>query len=501
MVHAGDLPRVRAAFEAARSGDGAWFVEHRVVHADGAVRHLVSRGRFTFDGAGAARQAVRLVGALLDVTAERDAEVALRESETRFRHLADSIPQLAWIADADGSIGWYNDRWYAYTGTDLEQMKGWGWQIVHHPDHVEAVTDKFRTSIASGEPWEDTFPLRGADGVYRWFLSRAHPIHDADGRVLRWFGTNTDITEQRAAAAALRDLNEALEARVAERTAALAAANVQLEARNRELQDFAHVASHDLQEPLRKIQSFASLLATEYTDELGGDGRHYVARAQAAAERMSGLIRDLLAFSRVATTQHPATPVDLDAVLAAVLVDLDVRVAQTGGVVESGDPRHHRRRRGADAAAVPEPRRQCPQVPPRRRAPRRARDGRADGGCRAPDRGRQRHRVRAEARGPHFRSLPAPPRQARVRGHRHGPRHRAPHRRAPRRHRRRRKRAGRGQPIRRHAAGGVRLCAIARAARPQRESRKPLLCKDLRLLVRGADGTRTRDLRRDRAAF
>ncbi len=104
-----------------------------------------------------------------------------------------------------GAIFWYNRRWYDYTGTSFAQMRGWGWQVAHHPDHVERVTDAIRRSVQEDEPWEDTFPLRRHDGVYRWFLSRASPLRGADGRVVRWFGTNTDITDQRAAETRLRD--------------------------------------------------------------------------------------------------------------------------------------------------------------------------------------------------------------------------------------------------------------------------------------------------------
>lgn len=124
-------------------------------------------------------------------------ERRLRESESRFRMLADNIAQLAWIAESDGDILWYNRRWYDYTGTDLEQMRGWGWREVHHPDHVERVETRFRDHISSGEEWEDLFPLRSADGEWRWFLSRAKPIRDEDDSIVCWFGTNTDITEQR----------------------------------------------------------------------------------------------------------------------------------------------------------------------------------------------------------------------------------------------------------------------------------------------------------------
>ena len=120
----------------------------------------------------------------------------ISQSEKRFRQLANSIPQLAWMTDGTGAIHWYNDRWFEYTGTTIDSMRGWGWQSVHHPDHIDRVVEHFKSCIAAGEAWEDTFPLRGADGAYRWFLSRAFPLHDDGGKVTAWFGTNTDITEQ-----------------------------------------------------------------------------------------------------------------------------------------------------------------------------------------------------------------------------------------------------------------------------------------------------------------
>ena len=150
------------------------------------------------------RGAVRGFGTVTrNITERRRAEEALRDSEQRFRTLADNISQFAWMADAKGWIFWYNQRWYDYTGTTLEQMRGWGWRAVHHPDHVDRVVQRIQHSWDTGEVWEDTFPLRGRDGTYRWFLSRALPIRDADGRVVLWFGTNTDITERLLASEAL----------------------------------------------------------------------------------------------------------------------------------------------------------------------------------------------------------------------------------------------------------------------------------------------------------
>src|SRR5262249_44935260 len=107
--------------------------------------------------------------------------------ERQFRTLANSISQLAWMADGEGSIFWYNDRWFDYTGTKLEEMKGWGWQKVHHPDELARVVERIKVAFATGQPWEDTFPLRSKTGEYRWFLSRALPIFDAEGKIARWF--------------------------------------------------------------------------------------------------------------------------------------------------------------------------------------------------------------------------------------------------------------------------------------------------------------------------
>src|SRR5215467_47140 len=172
----------------------------------------------------------RLLNVIASVAGQLDllhratrAEAAARERQ--FRTLANSISLLAWMADGEGYIFWYNDRWYEYTGATLEEMKGWGWQKVHHPDEVARVVERIKVAFATGQPWEDTFPLRSKAGEYRWFLSRALPIFDAEGKVARWFGTNTDITEQRELAQALRESRDQLEQKVARRTAELSRTN------------------------------------------------------------------------------------------------------------------------------------------------------------------------------------------------------------------------------------------------------------------------------------
>ena len=145
-----------------------------------------------------------------DITQRKQAEEALRQSEEQFRALADAMTNLAWWANADGYLTWYNRRWYEYTGATPEQMEGWGWQSVHDPQALPAVMARWQASIATGDPFDMTFPLRGADGQYRRFLTRAMPLKDAQGRVERWFGTNTDVEELTRTEEALRQSEERL---------------------------------------------------------------------------------------------------------------------------------------------------------------------------------------------------------------------------------------------------------------------------------------------------
>ena len=232
-------------------------------------RQLVSLGRF----ASSAYQVVESLNLL-----EKQVD-AVRESEERFHTLADNISQLAWMADAQGWIYWYNQRWFDYTGTTLEEMQGWGWKQVHHPDHVERVVQRIQQSWDSGEAWEDTFPLRGKDGEYRWFLSRALPICDATGKIVRWFGTNTDVTDQRATEEALDMAREAAE------TA------------NRAKDRFLAVLSHELRTPLAPV--LMTVAAMDMNPDLAPAIRNDVAMIRRNVELEARLIDDLLDLSRV----------------------------------------------------------------------------------------------------------------------------------------------------------------------------------------------------------
>jgi PAS domain S-box-containing protein len=171
---------------------------------------------------------IGVVGVSEDLTLRRNAEEALRRSESQFNAFANSLPELCWMAQPDGHIFWYNDRWYEYTGTSPEQMQGWGWQSVHDPEILPTVMERWKSSLDTGKPFEMEFPLLGADGTFRWFLTRIRPLHDAAGNVVRWYGTNTNVDEQRRLFESLTEARDHLEKRVQERTVELNTANESL---------------------------------------------------------------------------------------------------------------------------------------------------------------------------------------------------------------------------------------------------------------------------------
>jgi PAS domain S-box-containing protein len=148
-------------------------------------------------------------------------EQAVRRAEQQFRQLANAMPQLAWIADADGKSLWYNDGWYLYTGKTFSELAGSGWQSLHDPLILPEVLRRWQDCIRSGVPFEMEFPLLGADGQFRWFLTRITPVKDQGVKSARWLGTSTDVHAQREAREILRSNQERLESEVAKRTAAL----------------------------------------------------------------------------------------------------------------------------------------------------------------------------------------------------------------------------------------------------------------------------------------
>jgi PAS domain S-box-containing protein len=205
MIHPNDREFVERHLAHSLATKTIYQAEYRITRPDGFPGWIYATGRTIYGPDGKPR---RIMGVTIDITERRIAEQSLRENEAQLRALADSIPQLAWAADRRGHHIWYNKRWFDYTGTTLDEMRGMGWKSVHDPEVLPRVLEAWEEAMATGCPFEMEHPLRRADGVFRWFLTRVEPVCNAQGDVVQWFGTNTDIDEKRIAEVALRESEE-----------------------------------------------------------------------------------------------------------------------------------------------------------------------------------------------------------------------------------------------------------------------------------------------------
>ncbi len=221
------------------------------------------------------------------------AELKAAEEDRLAAVLLENMPELAWTARADGHVDLYNRRWFEFTGTTLEEIEGWGWQKVHDPAVLPAVVERWKHSIATGAPFEMEFPIRGADGRFRWFLTRARPRRDAAGKVVRWFGTTTDIDEERRA---------------------------------RQFQErFVAILGHDLRNPLSAIDMATGVL--RHRAEKAGDAAtpRVLDRIQSSSRRMARMIDQILDLSRTRIAgglEMKLTSVDLASLLTGIVEEL-----------------------------------------------------------------------------------------------------------------------------------------------------------------------------------
>ncbi|MDQ1469545.1 MAG: hypothetical protein QOJ99_1025, partial [Bryobacterales bacterium] len=290
---------------------GEPFVAHespiRLTGADGTLRDLYVNFVYlaTRDIAG---EIDGIFAHVTDVTDMVLARKQVEDSERQFRTLAETIPHLAWMADETGHIFWYNRRWYDYTGTVFEDMEGWGWQKVHDPQVLPDIVAAWKSAIGSGQPFEMVVPLKGSDSSFRSFLTRAEPVKDNQGRVVRWLGTNTDITDQRRTEDELRRMN-------------------------RELEEFAYVASHDLREPLRMVNIYTHLIV-KTLGEVDGKLGLYSGFVRRGVAQMEKLINDLLTYSRTVQAEElPVGIADLSVSLNEAMSVLKDRFEESGALV------------------------------------------------------------------------------------------------------------------------------------------------------------------------
>lgn len=216
---------------------------------------------------------------VLDQTRLRATEQALKQSQSEFFQMADAIPQMAWMTRSDGYVDWFNQRWFAYTGKTLQECVGWGWTECIDPDEFPHVKKAWEHSIATGERVDLVVPIRGADGTFRHFLTRALPLRDESGKIIRWFGTNTDISEQNKIQEELREVA------------------AQLSEADRRKDEFLATLAHELRNPLAPIRMGLELM------KISGDDLEVIDETRETLERQTQqlitLVDDLMDVSRV----------------------------------------------------------------------------------------------------------------------------------------------------------------------------------------------------------
>lgn len=294
--------------------------EHRLRRRDGEWRFCSIRAVPILDDRGGIRE---WVGVHNDITEQKQAAQQLREGAQRLHFMAESMPQKIFTARPNGEVDYFNRKWMEFTGLTFEQIRDWGWLQFIHPDDVAENIRKWTDSVTTGEYFELEHRFRRHDGVYRWHLSRAHAMRDAQGVVTMWIGSNTDIDDRKRA-------GEKLEKTVAERTAKLREIIAELEA-------FSYSIAHDMRAPLRSLQGFSEVLLSDHAENLDPEGRSYLQRIAKSAGRMDKLITDVLSYSRVVRGEWPMEPVDVAELLRGIADTYPMLVSETVDIVMEGE--------------------------------------------------------------------------------------------------------------------------------------------------------------------
>jgi PAS domain S-box-containing protein len=263
----------------------------------------------------------------IDVTSAHDAVAALRESEGRFRTLAEAMPNQVWMAQTDGGLDWVNQQVLDYSGRSADHLLGTGWADLVHPHDIELAASRWAASLATGRTYETEFRLVDGSGTYRWHIARAVPLCAEDGTVLRWIGTNTDIDGQKAAAEALMQLTQTLEQQVSERTTRLMEAEEALR-QSQKMEAVGQLTggiAHDFNNLLAGIGGNLELLERRIAQNRLEALPRYVGSAQSAVKRAAALTQRLLAFSRRQTLDP--RPVNVNRLVA----DMEELIRRTVG--------------------------------------------------------------------------------------------------------------------------------------------------------------------------
>ncbi|RJP68756.1 MAG: PAS domain S-box protein [Candidatus Abyssobacteria bacterium SURF_17] len=300
-VHPDDREYVDTKWKAAVRGE-PYDIEHRIVVGD-TVKWVRERAELEFDKDDALLGGF---GTAQDITERKQAEEALRESEERFRALAEALPQIVWTADAAGGVEWFNQRWYDYTGEPQGVGEGWSWGKLAHPDDMPQTLKKWQEAREEAALFQNEIRVRRRDGLYRWFLVRAWPLRNADGNIVRWFGTNTDIQDMKTAEEALREseeryrqLSENLQETVKKQVEELRQAQT-LAA----LGQMVSVVAHEIRNPLHAINFGIESLQKAVKQAEGKSEITEIAGEIAYGSKwLNGVIEELLYYARPVTLE------------------------------------------------------------------------------------------------------------------------------------------------------------------------------------------------------
>jgi PAS domain S-box-containing protein len=252
-----------------------------------------------------------LIGTVADITERKQSEHAAMETAAKFEMLAQALPSMVWTSMPDGRIDWFNARVPEYCGIPDAELKPDGWTPVH-PDDVATSTARWLECLASGDPYVIEYRIRRHDGMYRWHITRAVPIHGPDGSISRWIGASADIQDQKSSEEALAVLNATLEKQVRERTAELLAAEATLR-QSQKMEAVGQLTgglAHDFNNLLTGITGSLELMASRLRQGRVGELDRYLQVAQGAAKRAAALTHRLLAFSRRQTLDPKPTDVN-----------------------------------------------------------------------------------------------------------------------------------------------------------------------------------------------
>jgi PAS domain S-box-containing protein len=318
-----DEPIVLEAFKKALK-TSIYKYEARIQKMGQTISWIKVHGKIFFDEN---KEPSKMVGTVMDITAEKESQQVLQKSERKFRILADSIPQLIWTSDTLGNLNYFNETFYNYSGYSRAEIEKNGWLQIVHPDDREENVKLWMEAVKTGHDFLFIHRFKRYDGEYRWQLSRAIAQLDESGKVQMWVGTSTDIEEQ-------KNFTNQLEEQIIERTTQLELKNRDLVNMNIELQSFAYISSHDLQEPLRKIQTFASRLSELDEGNISANAKTYLARIEHSAKKMQNLIQDLLTYSRANSAERVFTKVNINDIAEEVLSDFSDRIEEKNAIVE-----------------------------------------------------------------------------------------------------------------------------------------------------------------------